>query len=65
MGQLINEAKVFINTNLDEALNKIKEKEMEDRLKSEVIDISLPGEKCPQGTLHPITETTIFWKISL
>lgn len=62
MGQLINEAKVFINTNLDEALNKIKEKEMEDRLKSEVIDISLPGEKCPQGTLHPITETTIFLK---
>lgn len=62
MGQLINEAKVFINTNLDDALNKIKEKEMEDRLKSEVIDISLPGEKCPQGTLHPITETTIFLK---
>lgn len=26
MGQLINEAKVFINTNLDEALNKLKKK---------------------------------------
>ncbi len=62
VGQMINETKNFISEALDKRLVEIKEKEMEERLKREVVDISLPGEKCGSGNLHPITETMNYLK---
>lgn len=62
VGQMINETKNFISEALDKRLLEIKEKEMEERLKREVVDISLPGEKCGSGNLHPITETMNYLK---
>lgn len=62
LGQLVNETREFI-TNLLEIKNlELKEKEKEERLSKEVLDITLPGEDIQLGTIHPITETMNFMK---
>lgn len=62
LGQLVNETREFI-TNLLETKNiELKEKEKEERLSKEVLDITLPGEDIQLGTIHPITETMNFMK---
>lgn len=62
LGQLVNETREFI-TNLLETKNlELKEKEKEERLAKEVLDITLPGEDIQLGTIHPITETMNFMK---
>ncbi len=57
IGQIINEVKEKISTLLDEKNKALKEKELNERLESEIIDISLPGTKYNYGTIHPINET--------
>lgn len=62
LGQLVNETREFI-TNLLESKNvELKEKEKQERLSKEVLDITLPGEDIQLGTIHPITETMNFMK---
>lgn len=62
LGQIVNETREFI-TNLLETKNlELKEKEKEERLAKEVLDITLPGEDIQLGTIHPITETMNFMK---
>lgn len=62
LGQLVNETREFI-TNLLETKNlELKEKEKEERLAKEVLDITIPGEDIQLGTIHPITETMNFMK---
>ena len=58
MGQVINEVKEKINSFLDEKNKELKEKELNEKLEKEIIDISLPGTKYNFGTQHPINETT-------
>ncbi|BDU51339.1 phenylalanine--tRNA ligase subunit alpha [Haliovirga abyssi] len=62
IGQIVNETRNFLNGKLEEKFNILKEKEKEEKLKKEVIDITLPGKKVAAGRLHPITETTEFLK---
>ena len=57
IGQIINEVKEKISTLLDEKNKALKEKELNERIESEIIDISLPGTKYNYGTIHPINET--------
>ena len=57
IGQIINEVKETINSLLDEKNKALKEKELNEKLESEIIDISLPGTKYNYGTIHPINET--------
>ena len=57
MGQVINEVKEKINSFLDEKNKELKEKELNEKLEKEIIDISLPGTKYNYGTIHPINET--------
>ena len=58
MGQVINEFKEKITSFLDEKNKELKEKELNEKLEKEIIDISLPGTKYNFGTQHPINETT-------
>ncbi|MDR3259664.1 MAG: phenylalanine--tRNA ligase subunit alpha [Fusobacteriaceae bacterium] len=58
IGQALNEAKEYIKSLLDEKFLSISAKIKEEKLKTETIDITLPGESAENGTLHPITETT-------
>ena len=62
MGQLVNETREFINKALEEKNSELKEKEKNERLAKEEIDITLPGKRNVLGTTHPITETMDFMK---
>ena len=54
MGQIVNETRAVLETAIDEAAASIKIKEKENRLSSEAIDVTLPGNDRTAGSLHPI-----------
>ncbi|MDR3567162.1 MAG: phenylalanine--tRNA ligase subunit alpha [Syntrophobacteraceae bacterium] len=53
-GRVLNEAKVRLEALFSEALEKKRELEA---LRSQAIDVSVPGRRPPAGRLHPITQT--------
>lgn len=55
VGQLVNETRSAIEEKLAEAKERLVGAEMELRLKSEVIDVTLPAKKAKIGHLHPNT----------
>ncbi len=55
VGQLVNETRTAIEEKLAEAKQKMEAAEMDLRLKSEVIDVTLPADKAKIGHLHPNT----------
>lgn len=55
IGKLGNEVRVDIEKLLSDALDDLKNKEKGDKLKSEVIDISMPGRIIKMGSKHPLT----------
>ena len=57
VGKLVNEVKKEVEDKIEEKLNIIKEKEKNDKLASEVIDISMPGKKNMIGKRHPLDLT--------
>ena len=57
VGKLVNEAKSEVEEKLEEAVKKIKEREKNAKLASEVIDISLPGKRNVIGKRHPLDLT--------
>ena len=56
-GIVTNELKVVLQDRFDEKLNTLKEMAKQERLKNETIDITLPGRKANEGSLHPLTKT--------
>lgn len=56
-GKVTNELKVVLQDRFDEKLNTLKEMAKQERLKNETIDITLPGRKTNEGSLHPLTKT--------
>lgn len=54
-GQMVNETRTEIEKKLEEAKKALEAKEMEHRLKSEVIDVTLPAKKNLVGHRHPNT----------
>ena len=57
VGKLVNIAKNEVEAKLEEVGSKIKEKEKNAKLASEVIDITLPGKKQVIGKRHPLDQT--------
>lgn len=57
VGKLVNEVREDIETALDESLKTIKQQEKNEKLKNEVIDISMPGRKQKIGKRHPMELT--------
>lgn len=57
IGQIVNEVRHELETALDLAIENLQQAELEHKLASEKIDISLPGRKQTLGHLHPITLT--------
>ncbi len=55
MGQMVNEASRHLESVLEEKLRQILQKEKEDRLKSEALDVTIPGKPVKLGHLHPLT----------
>ena len=56
IGQMANEVRDKINKKIEETAAFIKNKELELRLKSEQIDVTMPGRKKALGNKHPITK---------
>ena len=56
-GKVTNELKVVLQDRFDEKFNTLKEMAKQGRLKNETIDITLPGRKANEGSLHPLTKT--------
>ncbi len=57
VGKVANEVRAKIEAEIENISREIKEKEKSKRLKSEVIDISLPGKKPVIGKRHPLELT--------
>ncbi len=54
-GQLLNTVKVEIEQAIARRIDALKGAEIEGRLKSEAVDVTLPGRRQSMGGLHPIT----------
>ncbi|MCI5745553.1 MAG: phenylalanine--tRNA ligase subunit alpha [Erysipelotrichaceae bacterium] len=54
MGNLINEAKKFITNLIENKQKTLQEKELEEKLQSERIDVTLPGYNYHSGSKHPM-----------
>ncbi|MFC4891685.1 phenylalanine--tRNA ligase subunit alpha [Pseudofrancisella aestuarii] len=57
LGQAVNIAKQALQDALNEKLSILEQKEINEKLTKEKIDITLPGVGQSQGNLHPITNT--------
>jgi phenylalanyl-tRNA synthetase alpha chain len=57
-GAALNRVKDEISTAIDAATGRLREAEIEHRLKSERIDVTLPAGPEPQGRIHPISQAT-------
>lgn len=57
VGQMVNQAKNTINQKIDQIKADIEEKKIQEQLKKETIDVTLPGKKIPVGRKHILTQT--------
>jgi len=57
VGKVANEVREALENFIEDASSNIKAKEKELRLKKEVIDISMPGNKKVLGKRHPLAQT--------
>lgn len=56
-GKAVNELKTFIEGQLASKRDRLKDKELGQRLSRESIDVTLPGKYTPYGRQHPINQT--------
>jgi len=57
IGKRANEIKEALESQIEEALHQLKEREKKEALEKETVDITLPGRRIPMGKRHPITQT--------
>ena len=55
MGKLANEVRQEIEKNIENFVSKMKEKELEEKLKSEFIDVTMPVKPKFTGSMHPLS----------
>ncbi|MGN1097568.1 MAG: phenylalanine--tRNA ligase subunit alpha [Clostridia bacterium] len=56
IGQLANEVRAFVEGEIEKKRAVLSQKAREDKLKSEVIDVTMPGRRRGEGRLHPLTK---------
>ena len=52
-GKSLNIAKQKLVAKFDEVLKELEKKEIEEKIASQKIDITLPGRECDKGSIHP------------
>ncbi|MCF8011376.1 MAG: phenylalanine--tRNA ligase subunit alpha [Clostridiales bacterium] len=55
IGQLANSVREELEEYLERRTDELKNKELEERLSREKIDVTLPGKPCMLGKMHPLT----------
>ena len=58
IGSLANEITEKLETAIKNKYSELYQKELNEKLKNEKIDITLPGKYIPHGKTHPLTSTT-------
>ena len=58
IGSLANEITQKLESSIKEKFQLFYEKELNEKLKKEKIDVTLPGQYIPRGHVHPLTSTT-------
>lgn len=56
VGQLANVVKDQLEEKLEAALSRVRQEVKEEKLRSERLDVTLPGRRRPLGSKHPITQ---------
>ena len=56
IGSLANEIRSFLENEIDQKKAELQKKLTDERLKKEVIDVTMPGKKQNIGALHPLTQ---------
>lgn len=56
IGQLANEIRDYINEKIEETAYVLKRRELENRLRTEFIDVTMPSKRKELGNKHPITK---------
>jgi phenylalanyl-tRNA synthetase alpha chain len=56
VGQLVNQVKREITALIENKLHELKEKQLQEKLASERIDVTLAGRHYDWGSLHPVTQ---------
>ncbi len=54
-GKKINDLRERLEKMFDGRDAEVKERELSARLREEAVDVTMPGRKCEEGTLHPVT----------
>ena len=54
-GKKINDLREKLEAHFEKLEEKIKQKELEHKLKNERIDVTMPGKRKKEGVLHPVT----------
>lgn len=65
IGALANEVREYLTSQIDEKKSAMAKKAQDERLKSEVIDTTMPGKKPQIGNLHPLTKVLNEFKESV
>ena len=55
VGQLANEVRAKIETAIAEKTKELQAKALEEKLKAEKLDVTMPGTPTPMGHIHPLT----------
>ncbi len=58
VGSLANEISQKLETSIADKFKYFYEKELNEKLQKEKIDVTLPGQYIPRGHVHPLTSTT-------
>ncbi|HLF66707.1 MAG TPA: phenylalanine--tRNA ligase subunit alpha, partial [Gammaproteobacteria bacterium] len=56
-GQLINQAKDQVETNINQRRDTLEVAQLNQQLQNETIDVTLPGINSTKGGLHPLTRS--------
>lgn len=56
IGQLANDVRAFVENEIEKKKAELAKKAKEEKLKSEVIDVTMPGKRRREGRLHPLTQ---------
>lgn len=57
VGQMVNDARSKIEEHLEEKKKAFEQALREEKMKAETIDVTLPGQRIPEGHRHPNTKT--------
>ncbi len=58
LGKVVNETSTAIQSALTQGLEDLYQKELNEKLSKEKIDVTLPSTSAPLGHIHPLTQTT-------